>query len=452
MQFYLSGINPLFWKQVESQSRGVYNLSSQQSTSAAIDQVFVAFVQRPIGTLVDIYLAADNGSFAQVAQAKIVDESGFLYARFKIPYTNNLDNIEVMLKENGTNAILANEGFSTSHIDFMFEVQAQAALDAYNRSQQLEEDTSIAKVDDALLYGKYGIYTGLNRRTNQTAGEYRAQTSCLWNAFQYAGTEKGVADAIACVVGPYDSSTISATRNATSNRIFVQPQMGPTANYPAFYTDVSVPVPLIPYDVDGSPTVHPHHYVPATTGEFYVDGDKIPTMQTLGPLPAGSATGFNATNVKTIILHSPNAVANEVTAELSVSSALNVPEQAAISVVLNESNHRLAGTYEDHLANTMIATEVVVVSCYLSPTGTIVVNPLLLPKEGVDFSVAHETGVITWAPSGIVPADGTVYVVDYSYRLDDAIRVVVKKVKPAHKKVVITFSNTVTTLPRSLEA
>ena len=458
MQFYLSGVNPLFWKQVEVQPRGIYNLTTQQTTSAAIDQLFVAFVQRPVGTLVDIYVAIDGGNFNPVGQAKIVDNSGFIYSRFSLPYTNNLDNIEVMIRENGTNAVLANEGFSSSHIDFMYEVQGAAFLDAYTRIQQFEEDGSIVGVDETLLHGKYGVFTGLTRRTNQSANEYRAQTACLWRAFQYAGTEKGLNDAIECIVGSTDSRIdITPTRETIGNEIFVQPQIGPTgplSTDPSFYTDQSVPVPLIALDhadVPPTATIHPHYYAPGVTGEFNVD-TSVPSnrLSILAPLPTGSATAFNADNVSVFALHSPEAIANEVVVEVQAVTGLDTFIQGGQSAVTGEGVIRLVGVDNDQLANGLVTTTVRVTSYYTSPTGSIIVTPP--PVEGTDFVVDHLTGTITWATTGIRPVDNRMYTVDYSYRLDDAISIVVKQVKPAHKKVLIGFGVSTFNLPPTVEA
>ena len=445
MQFYLSGVTPLFWKQVASQPKGIYNLGTQQTTSAAIKQLFVAFVSRPVGTLVDIYMSINNGNFNLVSQAKIIDNSGFLYSRFDIPYTRNLDGIEIMIRENATNAVLANESFSSSHIDFMFEIQAAAFSQTQDAIQQLEQDNSIDGVDDGLLYGKFGVYTGLNRRTNQSSDEYRDQTACLWKAFQHAGTEKGVGDAIACVVGASAVQSITPTYLSISNRIFVEPQIGPTANNPAFYTDQVVPVPML--DVD-----HPHSYIAQISAGFHTNGYDAHTtiINALSPLPIGSATAFNEANVQVFAVNTPEAIANEVVVEVSTGGFF--VGEGTLSIVVGENVTRLPGTYNDELANGFVATTIVITSYYLTATGPLITATGSMPVEGIDFSADHLAGTITWSPTGINPAAGTIYTANYSYRLDEAISIVIKKVKPAHKKVVVAFSDVTFNLPNAVIA
>ena len=56
MQFYLPGITPTFWTEVESLPTGIYNKGFDQAPSVPINQLLVAFINRPAGTEVGVFL------------------------------------------------------------------------------------------------------------------------------------------------------------------------------------------------------------------------------------------------------------------------------------------------------------------------------------------------------------------------------------------------------------
>jgi hypothetical protein len=472
MQLYLAGTNPLYWQQISELPEGIYNRGNNQTSSATIDQLFTAFVDLPLGTLLDIYMSVDGGNLRKMATAAIIDNTGFLYARFPIPFSRSLDTIEFTIKENGPNfspkdKTVASEGFSSGHIAYMFEVQAKAAYQALIDATQLEQNLTILGVEDQLLGSKFGTFTGLSRRADQPVKQYRLQTACLWNAFQFSGTEKGVADAIGCVIGDFDGTlsqiSITPSRAVRLNQVFDFPQFGPTGIIPGFFTDGATGT---RWDGD-----LPHFYIPdigPSGRDFYVDANTddpdIPTLAVLGPFPGEQTEDkWDVDTVRVFTIPSTNALGNESIVEISSTIALGMPEEAAVATVTAEDVLRrnppvttpptlVWGTDNpDFLANGYVASTVNVTSCIID--GLQKTDEVDLPKEDTDFTVTHLDGKIVWGDpaTGKVPDTGTVYTTNYKFRLDRQLKIVLSKIKPAHRSIVILFSRVVSGLPRAVE-
>jgi hypothetical protein len=451
MQLLLKGVNPLFWNQVSELSDGVYNKENNQASSATINQLLVAFVDLTMGTILDIWMSVDGGTPVKVTSAKILDTVGTLYAKFPIPYSKNMNNIEIQIaKQAGTfnsNNVVSAEIFATSHIAYLFEIQSQTMGQILDGEQQLEQDITIEGVDEALLEEKFGQLTGLNRRTDQTSNQYRAQTACLWKAFQYSSMEKGIRDAISCLIGRVVGVTVTPTKSVIPNLIFDAAQFDnryPSASFPNFIVDQTPP--LTRNDVDS-----PHFYIPEIGSEpdFHVDGDSLATLDTLAPV---EGTYWDESNVQVLTVHTTEAVGSEVIAEMTSSTSIGLSEEAALANVLNESILRKGGTGSsnpDLLFNGYIASMVKVNSVIIGGLEKTLLTDL--PQDGVDFIVDRKMGQIIWDPFSIkIPDTNTVYGVTYDFRLDESLRIVINKIKPVQKKVVIVFSNMISDLPRAL--
>ena len=473
MQIYFQGTNPLYWKQIEELPQGVYNRDTNQTTSALVNQLFTAFIGRDVGTTVAIYMSVNNGNPTRMATAKVVDETGFVYARFKIPHTQQLPQLDFHIKEFGPffdfrDKTIASESFSSGNIAYMFEVQAKALEQPLIDSVQIEQNASIDGVEDSLLEPKFGTFTGLTRRSDQLMDTYRGQTSCLWNASQYAGTEKGVEMAVQCILGDFDGTQLNivivSSKSLIPNLIFTNDQFGPSGFFP----------PVAGYMPDHSPTTgyadwerrdndKPHYYVPdlGPTGDgYFTDGDTLPTLETLGDFPGvldGSTFDYDTAQVLTI--PSTNAIGSEVTVSLASAATLGIPEEVALANVASEQVLRrnpasgglaYGATNPDYVANPYVAIAIRVTSCIIGGLEKILDSEL--PKEDVDFTVNRLLGKIIWNNTAKIPDEGTAYTVSYKFRLDTQLRVAIRKVKPAFKKVLIVFSQISSGLPKSLEA
>jgi len=468
MQLYLSGTNPLYWQQISELPDGVYNKGNNQTSSATVNQLFTAFVDLPVGTLLDIYMSIDGGNLRKMTTTSVVDNTGFLYARFPIPHSRSLDTIEITIKENGPNfspkdRTVASEVFSSGHISYMFEVQAKASHQSLVDATQLEQNLTILGVEDQILGSKFGTFTGLQRRADQSVKQYRLQTACLWNAFQFAATEKGVGDAIRCVIGDFDGdqTTIRVTpsRAIRLNQIFTFPQFGPSGVIPGFFEDGATGV---RWDEDT-----PHFYIAdigASGRGFFENETDLPTLVTLGPFP-GEQTGdkWDVDTVRSFTIATTEAIGNESIVEITSTIALGIPEEAAVAIVSSEEVLRRnppvtspptlgwGADNPDLVANAFVSFPINVTSCIVN--GLKKTDEVDLPKEDVDFTVDRLNGKIIWNdPSGfIVPDVDTVYTVNYRFRLDKQLKTVLSKIKPVHKSIVIIFDRITSGLPRALE-
>lgn len=438
MQLYLAGTSPLFWRQITAQPTGIYNRQNNQSSSALINHILVAFVDRAIGTVLNVVV---NGT--KYAEMKVIDTTGFAYARITVPYTRNQDSITIELRDND-GVIVESEYFATSNIGFFYEVQSSVSQPTWEDAQQIQEDPSIVGVDTNLLENKYGIYTGLRRRNDQTASEYRDQTGCIWQAFQYAGTEKGLVDAIGCLLGKVGLGVeieIIPVRSVAGNRIFDYPQFGPRWDE----WDYLTPISLARNDDDW-----PHSYVAYKVADYrtgYSISDPSPT-QVLGPYPNDAADNYDSNTVKSFTVYTSLAAANENIMEMSHTTQLEVPEDIA-SVTIAEEQILRGTTSIDKMVNEYISTAVVVTEATLSGVPEIV--PDNLPQEGTDFTVDPIRGEITWT-GPITPDTGTIYKIMYSFRLDVFLAIIIRQVKPAYQRVVVTFNNVKSGLPLSVVA
>ena len=456
MQIYLSGTTPIFWKQVESLPIGVYNKENDQTSSALIPQTLVAFVNKPTGTILSVLI---NGS--KVGEAKVVDSTGFAYAKLVLPYTKGQDSIDIQLRDTA-GTIIASEAFSTSNIDFIFEIQSSSykGIDGFTHgteqtfedAQQISEDNSIQGVDSAILENKFGVFTGLRRRGDQTVNTYRTQTACLWKAYQFAGTQKGLSDAIACVLGIAASSTdivVTPTKSVRANLIFDAPQF----DFTDHFTPTSPPLPLVDPD-------HPHYYVAIKSADFRL------AYTTLDPAPidiidpsVDPSDQFSTDNVRSFTIHTAQAIGNENLVELVPTTAIGLPEDIAAIDIIGESilcrtsntdTQPFRNANPDKLANEFIASQVKITEAVIG--GTTVISLASLPAQTTDFTVDILAGEITWLGTAKQPDRNTLYKADYSFRLDKALQTVIKKVKPAARKVVVVFSNVTSGLPQSVIA
>ena len=83
----------------------------------------------------------------------------------------------------------------------MYEVQAKFLHEVFEDTTQLAENITIQGVEDGLLENRYGVFTGLAIRPEQTITQYRDQTACLWKSYQFASMEKGLIDSLKCILG-----------------------------------------------------------------------------------------------------------------------------------------------------------------------------------------------------------------------------------------------------------
>jgi hypothetical protein len=437
MQILGLGINPAFWMLVNAQPTGVYNKGIQQAPSAAIPQRLVAFVDLPIGTGVTFWI---NGQLK--ASGQVIDNTGLVFADLVFPYTRNIDTIEIQIRDSN-NKILLQESFATSHIALFLSVQAQVFQPLLDNVIQLDQGTTIAGVGNDILEGKYGIYTGLTRRAEQTIDAYRAQTACLWQAFQYASMEKGLVDAIKCVLGATVTVTLEHSRDIVTNRVFDQIQFKGAGQF----GEGTPPLPRLDPD-------SPHYYIAdmpaAFRTEFPPGGSPI---DVLGPFPGTPGDDYDSDTVRSFTIHTTEAVGHEVVVR-------DINESDAIVAITEEQITRRTstiapegdsdGTDSDIMANAFIATPVSIVEAIIS--GSIIINPALLPVQGTDYRVDDLAGKIVWLASATIKPDpNTQYKVDYSFRLDASLDVVIRRIKPAHKSVVIIFENVTSSLPPALE-
>jgi hypothetical protein len=419
MQVYLSGITPTFWKEIGELPEGLYNKENNQTTAVRVQQLLVAFVNKPVGTVLDLYV----GGVLQ-CQAQVVNDVGLIYAKIFLPYTRAEATIDIQFKQNGI--VVEAGSFATSNIAFAFEVQAAAFQQLIADAEQLADDNSITGIEQGLLEGKYGAMTGLTRRNEQTPDQYRAQTACLWKAFVFAGMEKGLVDSLKCLLGGIDI-TLETTRSIVGNRIFVKPQFDDANHDPYF----GVPIVLSRYDTDT-----PHYYmadIPADFRTSYPVGGT--PIEVIDPDGLGANPDFDATNVKSFTLRGTQAIGNEIFVKLDETDAL-------VSIV-GESKSRRPGVTTDFLGNINIASTVTV-------TSVVPATPFL-PVQGVDFTVDILTGEITWLGTGNQPIDGATYLVDYLYRLDEPMKVIIRQIKPVQRSVVVLFENQVSSLPKAFE-
>ena len=432
MQLYTPGLTHLFWRQVASLPEGLHNRESNQAPAVATTHLFATFVDRPIGTILEIFM---NG--AKVADVKVVDLTGFVYASLFVPHSHGQDSIAIEVRETG-GLLVESSVFATSDIDFTFEVKSDFEAPNEVDAEQLSQDVSIAGVEQAMLGDKFGAFTGLTRRNDQTIEQYRAQTACLWRAFQFASMEEGLVESLRCVLGDV-LITLEPTRQVVGNRVFVHPQYEPASGDE--YTAGGGWSPALRRSLDDLPNHYasadtPHYYVPDIPVDFY---SAYPSGGGLAILLAGGTDntpdGWIAAHAQTFTIRSEQAIGNEVFAL--------VQESDAIRLVSSEQVLRRTGTTEDYVANTNIAS-IITISAATTPS-------TLLPVESVDFTVDPFTGKITWLGTLQQPVDGTIYTLGYAFRLDDAIRIVVRQVKPVQRSVVILFQNQTSSLPKAIE-
>jgi hypothetical protein len=436
MQFYLPGITPLFWKQVDGLPAGVYNKDPEQTASAAIEQLFVTFVDLPMGTT--LYLLI-NGT--QVASALVVDSTGLTYARVPLPYTAGQDSLELQLKDS-TGLTVQSGIVATSHIAFFYETAAEGLAQTWTDIQQLEQDTNIQQVDENLLYGKYGVYTGLGKRFDQSSDDYRDQTACLWQAYQGAATVKGLENAIHCVVGGTISVVITPTRTTIGNRIFQLPQF---ENAP--------PLPAPPTSIVRLDTDLPHWYfahLPAKYRLAYDDtsvseDDWTPRKKLLQGLPTGPLVNasWDDTTVKPFSMRTVNALGSEIVVRIGT-----IATDATILISTEVlTRQEFAITPTDKMGNEYVATAVTIEEVVFG--GVLTPTPAWI--EDTDYSIDRLTGEITWL-TGNRPDDRTQYKISYRFRLDESLKIVANKVKPGHCKVVMVFAIATPRLPLAVIA
>jgi len=501
MQFYLPGINNLFFKMLQALPTGVFNKENNQASAAPIEQTLVGFVDKPAGTRIDIYV-----NKGLQARTTVIDSRGFFSARFALPYTANEDSIEVEVKENRTGLTIQAETFSTSHIAFLLEIQAASLTGVYDEASQLEQNVSIAGVDNNLLQGKFGVFTGLAPRSEQTIDEYRAQTACIWQAFQFASMEKGLEDSIKCLLATGVDVVITPTKEIVGNRVFDLPQFKGAGTF----GEGTPPLPRVDPD-------SPHYYVAdipaAYRTEYPVGGTPL---DILGPFSGN----WTLDNVQQYTVKTVEGHGNEVQVTVGQNES-DAAAQVEDEIVEKRS------VADDQLANINILPIVIVKTMTIGG-----IPATSLPVEDTDFTVDRPTGIVSWGirqdpvldkdvtdpstltpsiedryivavgaigvwagqdekiaewngsswdfttpekyystfvqdenqfyiydddfPTGAwtvhkVPDDGTTYTVDYLYRLDESIRTVVRQVKPAHRSIVIIFQNVTSGLPIAIE-
>lgn len=441
MQFLLEGTTPLFWKQITAQPTSIYNKSNNQAAGAAISQLLVAFIDQLPGTLVHIYM-----NNVLQATAKVLDNTGLVYARFSLPLTQNQDSIEISIKEASTNITIVTETFATSLISYLFEAQALSMADTEINIGQLSQDHSIEGVNPALLENKYGVFTGLRRRSDQTLDTYRSQTSCLWKAYQYASMEQGLISVIGCVLGigvGLQIQIISA-KDSLRGIIFDDPQYWFTSGDP--YSEIP-PHPLSQLDSDS-----PHFYIAEIEAAYRPSGYTTTPQVVLGPYPGTWNTDWDEDTVKQLITHTTQGLGNEVF--ITIGAGIGIDESDAIIAITGESILRRSGTGEDNpdqVGNINIASTIVVTQAYIG--GILKTASIDLPIEDADFTVDVFTGQIIWdSGSSKIPDTNTLYKINYEFRLDEALKTVIKRIKPIHKNVIILYSNVTSKLPYAVEA
>lgn len=387
-----------------------------------VDQVFVAFVARDPGVAVSIFI---NGRLQ--ATATVRDDAGTVVARFPLDFTANQESLDVQVRDAITGDILASDTFATSHIAALFEVQAATLAHTHRDAVQLEQNVSIVGVEDGLLEEKFGVFTGLSRRPDQTVTQYRNQTACLWQAYQFASMEKGLIDALRCLCGDV-AIVIRPTRDIVSARIFDLPQFKDSDD------DPSTGITLVRSDPES-----PHFYIadiPSSSDTAYPPGGS--PIDVLGPFPSTPGDDYDSDTVEPLRLASDQAHDHEVLVDIGST-------EADASALVSEEQVLRQASGPDHLANALILPTVIITASTVSG----VPGPTL--TEVTHFTVDRVLGEMTWLGSP-APDVGTAYTVEYRFRLDDAIRTVVRKVKPAYRVVVIVFQNVTSGLPEAIVA
>jgi hypothetical protein len=416
MQIYTAGTNPLFWKQIGQLPEGLQNREYNQAPSLPIPVLLVDFLDYPVGTVLDMYVGG-----VKQGQVKVMDATGFVYGEVNLPNTHNQDAIDLQLRIGAL--IVSSATFSTSNIDMTFDVAARLSHQVWEDSEQLKNDATILGVESSLLEGKFGVFTGLQRRTDQTLDEYRLQTACLWKAFQYAGTVKALVDSLKCLLGDV-AIMLDYTRDDIGNRVFDNPQYGPNNNG-------ALGDPYLPFatmkrtDID-----NPHYYV-ADVPVAFRDYTEYPTGQS--PIEVLTAGGTDITpdgwttpdHFLSMTIRTIQAIGNEVFALIDEADAV---------VAVTDNLVRRDGTAIDNLGNQNVAGPVTIAGY----------------TEGPDYTVNALTGEITWITPMLA---GTAYDASYSFRLDNAISIVVKQIKPAQRSVVILFTPRLpgSILPKAIE-
>lgn len=433
MQIYAAGVDHLFWQQVANLPAGLHNRESNQAPAVPTEQLFTSFVDRPAGTTLGLYMNS-----IKLQDVIVVDDTGFVYARIVLPHTHNESTIELQLRD-GTVPV-ESSSFATSNIAFLFAVRADVLTKNMEDAVQLEEDNSIAGVEDSLLEDKYGVFTGLSRRNNQSLTEYRGQTQCLWTSFRFAGTVKGLVDSLKCLLGDI-TIVLEPTRDVIGNLIFDKDQYVPKSNGAG--GDVFTPNPGF-WDNAGNRKVKrfdtdtPHYYVADLSPDFrtsYAPGGD-PTSIILNGGPDNTPDGWSPDHVRSMTIRTLEAIGNEI--------FVNIEESDAIRNVVGEQVVRRGDTNDDILSNGDIAGPIIVTDATTPST--------LMPVDGVDFTVDLESGTITWLGTPQQPTTATLYSVNYPFRLDDEIVIVVKQIKPVQRSVVILFLNQTSGLPKAIEA
>lgn len=443
MQIYLPGINPLFWKTISALPDSVYNKTNNQASSALIEQLFVTFVNRPVGSIINIVVTSkQTGTF--LIQAKVVDEKGLVYIRIALPYTKNEDDIEISVIDDLTKLTLERGFLSTSHIAFLYEIQAKVLHGVLENTTQLSENITIQGVEDGLLENRFGKFTGLGIRAEQTITQYRDQTACLWKAYQFSSMEKGLVDSLKCVLGDI-AIVVQRTRDTARAAIFDRAQFIDTDDVfgtpvPDDYVDTNFgnAVSLIRDDLDD-----PHFYIADIEDGFLVSADALDTVINPGVDNTPGNVWDNTVAERFVIL-TEQAISNELLITLG-NTELDAASQITNEAVLRRPDDVILGPIDDQLANKNILPFVTITQATIGGNP----SPATLPAEITDFTVNRLTGKITWI--GLTPDPGTLYTVDYHYRLDEALSIVVKKVKPAHRSVVLIFANSISGLPKAIE-
>jgi len=435
MQFYLPGITPTFWTEVESLPTGIYNKGFDQAPSVPINQLLVAFINRPAGTEVGVFL-----NDALIAKAKVIDDSGLVYAKIGLPHSDGQETLEIQIKETSTGIVLENGLFATNHMGLMFEIQAKMFDQQLTDAEQVAQDNTITGVESALLEPKFGVFTGLSQRNDQTELQYRNQTACLWRAFQYASMEKGLVDAIKCLIGSTATVIVTKSKDEDGNLIFNDQQFVdndedgyfiPSGERMKRKSWRNPPVNDVPD--------RPHYYVHDRPDDFYLPPlpfrnsaqDIILNGMDVYPGPRRSEP-WDIDVAKPLTIKSVQAIGNEIIVQIN--------EADALITVASEQVMRTSEAY-DQIANINIASMLVTVTTTGSGN---------LPKEELVYIVVKLTGEISWlSPYGLTsqtPQTGTEYTISYSFRLDEAIRTVIKQIKPVQKSVVVKFVKNVASL------
>ena len=447
MQLYLPGINPIYWKGISALPDSVYNKENNQTSSALTEQLLVAFIDAPAGTLVNIVVSSPQSGTFQIS-AKVVDDIGLVYTRIEFPYTNSQDDIEITIFDAATNIALEKSTFATSHMGFMYEIQSQILHQTLETIQQLSENITIEGVEDGLLEFRYGKFTGLDIRPEQTINEYRAQTSCLWKAYQYASMEKGLVDAIGCVLGAV-TIVIRRTRDDPRATIFDQAQFmdqfdvfgAPVPDdYVPSVTPWPVAVVLVRDDLDD-----PHYYAAAIEDGYLLSTNPQDEVINSGADNTPGAV-WDETVAQSFVILTEEAISNEIQVIIGSSeedASSSIPQET----VLRCPDDVVSGPLPDQLNNINVLPFVIVTQATIGGNPT----PPAMPVENVDFTVDRFTGRITWTNPALTPDASTQYLVTYKYRLDEPLKIVIKKVKPAYRSVILTFSNVLSGLPLAIE-